>query len=58
MRRTTTRFWAVAIECMGITVTGVGIGCEIALGGDLYLVVITVGSCLVSIGGLLWAKAR
>jgi len=37
---------------------GVGIGCELALGGELHLVVITVGSCLVSVGGLLWAKAR
>jgi len=52
------RLWATAIECAGIAVTGVGIGCELAFGSDLYLVVITVGSCLVSIGGLLWAKAR
>lgn len=58
MKRETTRLLAAAIECVGITVTGVGIGCELAFGSDLYLVVITVGSCLVSIGGLLWAKAR
>ena len=58
MTRETTRLWAAAIECVGIAVTGVGIGCELALGSDLYLVAITVGSCLVSIGGLLWAKAR
>jgi len=58
MKRETTRLWAAAIECVGIAVTGVGIGCELALGGELHLVVITVGSCLVSVGGLLWAKAR
>ena len=58
MTRETTRLWATAIECVGIAVTGVGIGCELAFGGDVHLVVITIGSCLVSVGGLLWAKAR
>ena len=58
MTEHTIKLWATAIECVGIAVTGVGIGCELAVGGDLYLVVITVGSCLVSVGGLLWAKAR
>ncbi len=58
MNRHTIRLLAVAIECVGITITGVGIGCELALGGDVHLVVITAGSCLISIGGLLWAKAR
>ena len=58
MKEHTVKLWATAIECAGIAVTGVGIGCELAFGGELHLVVITVGSCLVSIGGLLWAKAR
>jgi len=58
MQRSRTRLWAAAIECIGIAVTGVGIGCELALGCELHLVVITVGSCLISVGGLLWAKAR
>jgi len=52
------RLWATTIECVGIAVTGVGIGCELTHGGELHLVVITVGGCLISIGGLLWAKAR
>jgi len=52
------RLWATTIECLGIAVTGVGIGCELAFGGHAHLVVVTVGSCLVSIGALLWAKAR
>ena len=58
MNRQTIRLLAIALECVGIAVTGVGIGCELALGGGAHLVVITVGSCLISIGGLLWAKAR
>ena len=58
MNRPAIRLLAIAIECVGIAVTGVGIGCELALGGGVHLVVITVGSCLISIGALLWAKAR
>ena len=53
-----TRLLAAGIECVGIAVTGIGIGCELAHGGELHLVVITVGSCLISVGGLLWAKTR
>jgi len=58
MRKRTTQILAAALECLGIAVTGVGIGCELAYGGELHLVVITVGSCLISAGGLLWAKTR
>jgi len=58
MEKETRRLCAVALECLGIAVTGVGIGCELAFGGHLHLVVVTVGSCLISIGALLWAKAR
>ena len=58
MKQEATRIWATAIECIGIAVTGIGIGCELAFGAELHLVVITVGSCLVSVGGLLWGKAR
>ncbi len=58
MNKQTTRLYAAAIECIGIMVTSVGIGCELSIGGDIHLVVITVGSCLISAGGLLWAKAR
>ena len=58
MNKKRTRLVAVGIECVGIAVTGIGIGCELAFGGDLHLVVITVGSCLISAGGLLWAKTR
>jgi len=56
MEKETRRLCAVAVECLGIA--GVGIGCELAFGGHVHLVAITAGSCLVSIGGLIWAKAR
>ncbi len=52
------RLAAAILECVGIVVTAVGIGLELAFGGDVHLVVVTVGSCLVSVGSLLWAKVR
>ena len=52
------RMLAAAIECIGIAVIGVGIGCELTLGGSVYLVIITSGSTLVAIGSLLWAKVK
>ena len=50
------RLTAIIIELVGITVIGAGIGLELALGGEIYLVVITIGSVLVAGGGLLWSK--
>lgn len=47
---------AIAIELLGIAVTGAGIGMEIALGGDIHLVMITGGSCLVAFGGVIFGK--
>jgi len=47
---------AVLIELIGIAVTGTGIGLEIAQGGEVYLVMITAGSCLVALGGILFGK--
>jgi len=52
------RLIAAAIECVGIVVTSVGIGCELSLGGDMFFALITGGSCLVAVGGMLWAKVR
>ena len=46
----------ITIELVGISIVGVGIGLEIACGGAIYLVVITVGSCLIAAGGLWFAK--
>ena len=52
------RLLAAGIECVGIAVTGIGIGCELAVGGEVHLVLITIGSCMVAVGGLLWSKVR
>jgi len=46
----------IIIELVGITIIGVGIGLEIAFGGDSYLVMITGGSLLVAAGGIIWGK--
>jgi len=46
----------IVIELVGIAVIGVGIGLELTIGGDIFLVVITAGSCLVAAGGIVWGK--
>lgn len=46
----------IVIELVGITTVGVGIGLELSQGGEIYLVMITVGSCLVAVGGIIWGK--
>lgn len=46
----------ILIELIGIAVIAAGIGLEVAYGGQIYLVVITIGSCLVATGGLIFAK--
>jgi len=46
----------VIIELAGITTVSVGIGLEIAFGGQAYLVMITVGSLLIATGGIIYGK--
>lgn len=46
----------IIIELVGISAVGTGIGMELAIGGGIYLVVITAGSCLIAIGGVIWGK--
>ena len=46
----------IVIELVGISVIGTGIGLELSQGGEIYLVMITVGSCLVAAGGVIWGK--
>lgn len=46
----------VIIELVGITTVSVGIGLELAIGGQVYLAVITIGSLLIAAGGLIFAK--
>lgn len=47
---------AILIELIGITVTATGVGMEIAYGGPVHLIVITGGSCIVALGGVLFGK--
>ena len=46
----------IVIELVGISVVGGGIGLELALGGSIYLVMITAGSLLIATGGIIWGK--
>ena len=46
----------IIIELAGIAIVGTGIGLEIALGGSVYLIMITAGSCLIAAGGVIWGK--
>ena len=46
----------IGLELIGIAVIGSGIGLEIALGGSIYLIMITTGSCMVAAGGVIWGK--
>jgi len=46
----------IVIELVGISIVGTGIGLELALGGSIYLVMITAGSLLIATGGIIFAK--
>ena len=46
----------IAIELVGIAAIGIGIGIELATHADLGWAVVTTGSCLVAIGGVIWGK--
>lgn len=46
----------IVIELVGISTVGAGIGLELALGGQAYLIVVTFGSLLIATGGIIWGK--
>jgi hypothetical protein len=46
----------IAIELVGISAIGAGIGVEMATHADIGWVIVTIGSCLVAIGGIIWGK--
>ncbi len=46
----------VTLEVIGIAAIGVGIGIELATHADIGWAVVTTGSCLVAIGGVIWGK--
>ncbi len=46
----------IILELVGIGAIGAGIGVEIATHADLGWAIVTCGSCLVAIGGVIWGK--
>jgi len=46
----------ITIELVGVAAVGVGIGVELATHADIGWATVTVGSCLVAIGGIIWGK--
>ena len=46
----------VALELVGIATIGVGIGVELATHADIGWGLVTTGSCLVAVGGVIWGK--
>jgi len=46
----------ILIELTGIAAIGVGVGIELATNADIGWVVVTIGSCVVAIGGVIWGK--
>jgi hypothetical protein len=47
---------ALVLEILGITTSATGIGIELKGGASLGHLLITIGACLVAIGGLTWAR--
>jgi len=47
---------SIALELIGIAAIGAGIGVELMAGAHIGVVVITIGSCLVATGGVIWGK--
>ena len=50
------KLFPVILEVSGVAAIGIGVGVEIATRADLGWVIVTTGSCLVAIGGVIWGK--
>jgi FtsH-binding integral membrane protein len=46
----------VAVELAGIFILIIGIAVEISTGAELGHYIISIGSCLIAIGGIAWSK--
>ncbi len=46
----------ITIELIGIASIGAGIGVELATHADIGWAIVSSGSCLVAIGGVIWGK--
>ncbi|MEM2567328.1 MAG: hypothetical protein QXH20_02510 [Candidatus Bathyarchaeia archaeon] len=47
---------AVSVEAFGIGVAAAGILVEVVYRADVGSLLITIGSCLIALGGFLWSK--
>ncbi len=47
---------SIVIEVIGIAAIGTGIGIELATHADIGWATVTIGSCLVAMGGVIWGK--
>ncbi len=50
------KLFPVILEVVGVAAIGTGIGVELATHADIGWAVVTTGSCLVAIGGVIWGK--
>lgn len=50
------KLFPVILEVVGVAAIGVGIGVELATQADIGWAIVTTGSCLVAIGGVIWGK--
>ncbi len=46
----------ITLEVVGIAAIGIGIGVELATHAGVGWGIISVGSCLIAIGGVIWGK--
>lgn len=46
----------IIIELVGVAAIGTGIGVELATHADIGWTILTIGSCMVAIGGVIWGK--
>ncbi len=46
----------ITIELIGVAAIGTGIGVELATHAEIGWALVTTGSCLVAIGGVIWGK--
>ncbi len=46
----------ITIELVGLAAIGIGIGVELATHAEIGWALVTTGSCLVAIGGVIWGK--
>ena len=46
----------VVLEIAGIVAIGVGVGVELATHADIGWAIVTIGSCFIAMGAVIWGK--